>query len=155
MKFLLWSTYDFDDEEWMFDEIPVCFTCPFCQQQQVGTCTPEDSYGDFYITCKCGFMGIYSYEMIEAHDPPEVSDFQANYCYLVELAEFTHYNKMDDYDVESEQFKLLEKQWLNGNTVWEEFQPHRFYLDPDECYNRTFRITGSSGIEGEFHFGFD
>lgn len=158
MKLTLWSTYSFDDEEWMFDEIPIYFVCPFCQRPQVDACTPEDSYGDPYIVCNmCGFMGILNYEASDLHlgITRLTDDFQANHCYLAELAEFTHYNEMNDHKVGSEEFKLLEKQWLEGNTVWKEFQPHRFYFDTQECFNQTYLVTGESGIKGEFHFGAD
>lgn len=122
--------------------------CPKCCKMTTATGDPNDSYNSgFVVSCnKCGcFMGIKTLKGIENMDKGY------SYTYRAELVEFTHYNKKNDYHYDTYIFKELDQKENNGDTVWVEFKPHKYFFDNmDEIYNQTFLVK-----TGDFHFGFD
>ena len=149
MNTSLWTTYDLDEYVSEEPDSDIVIKCPKCNFNAIhGIGEQDDTYSvGFALSCDGGhYMGIESYKRVDSLDP-EHGDF----CYDVQLVEFTHYNTMDNCHYETDTFKELEKKWLAGSTVWGELKPHVFVFDDiDKVYNKTFLTT-----TGEFHFGFD
>lgn len=140
---------DFDYKKTPYeDKYEALLKCSFCNLWSQTYAEPNDSYGNFQIRCDiCDkFMGIESYDRI---DVPIDNNYE--YWWKCELSEFTHYNKMSDFDdYDSPEFKELEKKYCEGNTVWVPFPEPRYQFTQNECYNSTFLTK-----HGDFHFGCD
>ena len=154
---------DSDDYEEPDNVIELSWICPFCDNtyKEIDGADPLNSYGSFYIVCEgCylsnrpPFIGIELGERVT--DSTELGALEAlgekdgYFIYRCKIVEFTHYNKMEDYDCDTPEFKILEQKWLNGETEWVKFDKPKYAFFKKECYNMRFLVTG-----GEFSFGFD
>lgn len=156
MDTIIGSTMDISTDAEYEDEPILWLQCPFCACFKEVTGDPYESYGSFQVSCDQhekdeNYMGIELGEPMDTA-PDQCLDQNLTFWYRCKVLEFSHYPKKQNYHYDTDEFKELEQRWLKGDYVWEKFDPPRYCLSEDRCYNQTF-LTHNG--QSEFHFGFD